>query len=519
MDAISALRRRNLFMLIICLLSTKFQPLQCENTSQRTSVEYSVSSSSSSTNNVIDIEPHNSTDVEGTQGNHTREALSQDASAPDSVVFIGENPNYAPLPSLRTRTLPHLEDEDPDWPSALDTWDREYRRVRFNNTRVQHIEAECQDDYMKIRVAFNGTFAGLVYSAGYAYDPDCMYINESGRDYEFYIQLNRCGTLGKNTHNEDNRKSPTKNFMWNTVTVQYNPLIEEEYDEHFKVTCEYGYDFWKTVTFPFINVDVPTGSPVVFTLTPPECYMDIRYGYGTTGNRVTGPVRVGDPLTLIIYMRSKYDGFDIVVNDCYAHNGGGRKIQLIDEYGCPVDDKLISRFRGSWSEPGVFETQVFAYMKTFRFTGSPALYIECDVRMCHGRCPPQTCHWRNVKNVRKRSIAEGNNDSGSTLPVKAVAALSENVTLHQTLTVLQEGENDQKANISYKTNKISTEDPNNICLKTGWFAALLALGCGALCLLGGALLAMCTKMRKITIEKVLTPSQFSGYMNHRASFK
>ncbi len=54
---------------------------------------------------------------------------------------------------------------------------------------------------------------------------------------------------------------------------------------------------------------------------------------------------------------------------------------------CPVDDKLISRFRGSWSETGVFETQVFAYMKTFRFTGSPALYIECDVRMCHGRCP------------------------------------------------------------------------------------------------------------------------------------
>ncbi|KAJ8951238.1 hypothetical protein NQ318_010266 [Aromia moschata] len=141
-----------------------------------------------------------------------------------------------------------------------------------------NIEAECQDDYMKIRI-------------GYAYDPDCMYINGTGRDYyEFYIQLNRCGTLGKNTHNEDNRKTPTKNFMWNTVTVQYNPLIEEEYDEHFKVTCEYGYDFWKTVTFPFLDVEVATGNPVVFTLTPPECYMEIRYGYGTTGTRVTGPM-------------------------------------------------------------------------------------------------------------------------------------------------------------------------------------------------------------------------------------
>jgi hypothetical protein len=69
-------------------------------------------------------------------------------------------------------------------------------------------------------------------------------------------------------------------------------------------------------------------------------------------------------------------------------------------YRCPVDDKLISRFRGSWSESGVFETQVFAYMKTFRFTGSPALYIECDVRMCHGRCPVSTlkmlCHMPNT---------------------------------------------------------------------------------------------------------------------------
>lgn len=110
-----------------------------------------------------------------------------------------------------------------------------------------------------------------------------MYINGSGRDYyEFYIQLNRCGTLGKNAISEKSRDNPTvrsfffnrnlycqrfitilnsnvypeiQNFMWNTITVQYNPLIEEEFDEHFKVTCEYGYDFWKTVTFPFLDVE------------------------------------------------------------------------------------------------------------------------------------------------------------------------------------------------------------------------------------------------------------------------
>jgi len=37
-----------------------------------------------------------------------------------------------------------------------------------------------------------------------------MYVNGTGRDYyEFYIQLNRCGTLGENTHHQDSRKNPT----------------------------------------------------------------------------------------------------------------------------------------------------------------------------------------------------------------------------------------------------------------------------------------------------------------------
>ncbi|XP_044745963.1 uncharacterized protein LOC123307640 isoform X2 [Coccinella septempunctata] len=504
------IRWQSAFMVGI-LLATVPDLVNSKTEGMSTSMDYSVSSVSRS----IRAEPDQSNgtiipSVESSVSssdmkNHSREALTQDAS--ESVIFIGDTAGYVPLPPVGDREIPSAP-EEVDWKLPVDTWDREYRKFRHNTTRVQHIEAECQDDYMKIRVGFNGTFNGLVYSAGYAYDPDCMYINGTGRDYyEFYIQLNRCGTLGKNTHNEDNSKAPTKNFMWNTVTVQYNPLIEEEFDEHFKVTCEYGYDFWKTVTFPFLDVEVATGNPVVFTLTPPECYMEIRYGYGTSGNRVTGPVRVGDPLTLIIYMRSKYDGFDIVVNDCYAHNGATKKIQLIDEYGCPVDDKLISRFRGSWSEAGLFETQVFAYMKTFRFTGSPALYIECDVRMCHGRCPSQPCHWRNVKNLRKRSISTGNS-SLITPP-----SLSENLNLFQSLRVLQEGESDEDRNLTLSVNH---GDPGNVCMKTGWFSALLAIGGTLMCLLGCALLATCTKMRRTAIDKML-PHSFNGYMNHKGN--
>ncbi|XP_012547460.1 uncharacterized protein LOC101736009 [Bombyx mori] len=394
--------------------------------------------------------------------NETREALKTDGSEQDPVVFLSEKNGYIPV-SIKPRS-PAV---DVGWrePPA---WEREYRRHRTNGSRVQYIEAECQDDFMKIRVGFNGSFNGLVYSAGYSYDTDCMYVNGTGRDYyEFYIQLNRCGTLGRNSQHDDSRKHPTKNLMWNTITVQYNPLIEEELDEHFKVTCEYGYDFWKTVTFPFLDVEVATGNPVVFTLQPPECYMEIRSGYGANGARVAGPVHVGDPLTLLIYMRSSYDGFDIVVNDCYAHNGGGKRIKLIDELGCPVDDKLISRFRGSWSETGVFETQVYAYMKTFRFTGSQTLYIECDVRMCHGRCPSQPCHWRNMKSVKRRSVDD--KSAGTIAPPR----LSDNISLFQSLRVLQEGEDDAD------TLPRTGSPEGQTCMKTSAFSAVI-VSCGVI---------------------------------------
>jgi hypothetical protein len=59
---------------------------------------------------------------------------------------------------------------------------------------------------MKIFIRFNGTFDGLIYSSGYSYDPDCIYINGTGKsDYEFFIQLNRCGTLGGNNHDTVDR--------------------------------------------------------------------------------------------------------------------------------------------------------------------------------------------------------------------------------------------------------------------------------------------------------------------------
>lgn len=49
---------------------------------------------------------------------------------------MGEASDYVPVPALRTRTLPSAPD-DVDWRLPVESWDREYRRFRFNTTRVQ----------------------------------------------------------------------------------------------------------------------------------------------------------------------------------------------------------------------------------------------------------------------------------------------------------------------------------------------------------------------------------------------
>ncbi|XP_069961486.1 uncharacterized protein [Cherax quadricarinatus] len=378
------------------------------------------------------------------------------------------------------------------------------KKPYHNMTRVLNIDAECQDDFMRIHVQFNGSFSGLIYSLGYAYDGDCIYVNGSGRlVYDFFIQLNRCGTLsGNEKGREDIRgRTPSKNMMWNTLTVQYNPLIEEVWDEHFKVTCEYGYDFWKTVTFPFLDVEVQTGNPVVFTLTPPECHMEIRYGIGTTGKRVTGPVRVGDPLTLVIYMRSEFEGFDIVVSDCYAHNGGNKRIALIDHYGCPLDESLISHFEGTRTSEGLYETQVYAFMKTFRFTGSPALYIECDVRMCHGDCPTQPCHWRSAKK-QKRSVQE---DDKKISP----ANVSESLSLFQSIQVVRDDQLLRPA--------LRETDTENVCLKSGTFSALAGMVAVVVGILTAACSILCLRLRTAHKQDDPTPPLSTPFASHYKS--
>ena len=88
-----------------------------------------------------------------------------------------------------------------------------------------------------------------------------------------------------------------------------------------------------------------------------------------------------------LYQASKNLCFQELINSFFYKS---RDFNSIFEIliSCPADEKLISKFQGTWANrESMYETVIYAHMKTFRFTGTPALYIECDIRMCHGACP------------------------------------------------------------------------------------------------------------------------------------
>ena len=58
--------------------------------------------------------------------------------------------------------------------------------------------------------------------------------------------------------------------MWNTITIQYNPLIEEEWDEHFKVSVKQQLDLLQHLILTpiidrsLVNTDMISGKQSLF---------------------------------------------------------------------------------------------------------------------------------------------------------------------------------------------------------------------------------------------------------------
>lgn len=84
-----------------------------------------------------------------------------------------------------------------------------------------------------------------------------------------------------------------------------------------------------------------------------DVWIDITYGVFPDTEPLEGAVKIGDNLTLAIYVKDSANNTDIRIKDCYAYDNiksakNGIKpaqLQLTEESGCPLRENLMGVWR------------------------------------------------------------------------------------------------------------------------------------------------------------------------------
>jgi hypothetical protein len=73
--------------------------------------------------------------------------------------------------------------------------------------------------------------------------------------------------------------------------------------------------------------------------------MQILVGKGPWASEVSGIVKIGQTMTMVLAIKDDENKFDMLVRNCVAHDGLRAPIQLVDQYGCVTRPKIMSRFQ------------------------------------------------------------------------------------------------------------------------------------------------------------------------------
>lgn len=76
-----------------------------------------------------------------------------------------------------------------------------------------------------------------------------------------------------------------------------------------------------------------------------QCWMQIQVGKGPWASEVSGIVKIGQTMTMVLAIKDDENKFDMLVRNCVAHDGLRAPIQLVDQYGCVTRPKIMSRFQ------------------------------------------------------------------------------------------------------------------------------------------------------------------------------
>jgi Zona pellucida-like domain len=129
-------------------------------------------------------------------------------------------------------------------------------------------------------------------------------------------------------------------------------------------------------------VNVPTQTGGV------ECWMDIQVGAYPQISPIPGPIKIGETLSVLVYLKDDRNEYDLVVRDCWAYDNedyGAKttgRLQLSDGNGCSRKKKLF----GGWSKTTktgnsgatlILHNALYA----FKFPDKAQVFLKCDIEV------------------------------------------------------------------------------------------------------------------------------------------
>ncbi|XP_058789916.1 uncharacterized protein LOC131663486 isoform X2 [Phymastichus coffea] len=240
------------------------------------------------------------------------------------------------------------------------------------------VSQTCNEDGMEFTLRTPEGFIGRIYTYGY-YDR-CFY---RGNGQTINV-LRISGAQGY----PDCGTQRYGDTMTNIVVVQFSDYVQTGRDKRFNLTCLFRGPDEAVVTSGYIGAG-RSGSPIPIEYLPAENTLSskVRLLILYQG-RPTTTIAVGDPLTFRLEAQDGYNyatdifATNVVARDPYS----GRSVQLIDRYGCPVDNYVfpgLDRLRDGDS--------LEARFNAFKIPESNFLVFEATVRTCRDGCQPAFC--------------------------------------------------------------------------------------------------------------------------------
>lgn len=259
--------------------------------------------------------------------------------------------------------------------------------------QVKALNVKCEKNHMKVNMEFDRPFYGMIFSKGHYSDPACIHL-PAGTGHlvaNFDIFMGGCGMTSSQQNSYNNPEQTSGLFIENTIIVQYDPQVQEIWDQARRLRCTW-YDFYeKAVTFRPFNVDMLDAVTANFLGDNIQCWMQVQVGKGPWASEVSGIVKIGQTMTMVLAIKDDENKFDMMVRNCIAHDGKHQPIQLVDEYGCVVRPKIMSRFQKVKNFGASASVVSYAYFQAFKFPDSMNVHFQCVIQVCRYECPVPKC--------------------------------------------------------------------------------------------------------------------------------